>query len=274
MIYDISGSPLTDEATGFEKLINIRYKRDDTTGAFYTILNIPQTNNKGEKQYPFVYWPNYPNGGIESTLTMNKRKGFLVAINGGRASSPWGPGTVVTGLPKGTVIQNSVLLQQGTDNNSSETMDRVLTINNAGELGYAGRTDSGATMIENGIVSAVTGFVPIMSNYLKIQDVDQTIPYIDTDVDSQRQVLGQYGNGDYVILSTEGRGNQGSGYFSVRQLQDLCISHGIKHAFLLDGGGSMETVVGKKQLNPIYEETYGRLVATYIVWNGTTEFQA
>ena len=197
------------------------------------------------------------------------RKKYLVAINAGRFDEPL---TATTGNPKGTVIQNSVLLQQGTSNNSNPNLDRVLTINNNGEIGYAERTANGNDLINNGVVSAVTGFIPLLINYNKIQDIDETITYIDTTADTQHQVLGQVGNGDYIIITSEGRGFQGGGHLTVIQIQNLCIKLGLKNAFLLDGGGSTETVVGNKQLNPFYENTYGRPIPTYIVFNGGTRF--
>lgn len=268
MLYDKNGTIQAYEP--FQNLINYNYHRDSATNAFYTVLNIPQTDYHGNKQYPFVYWENYPNGGIKSTLQMNASKGFFVAINAGRFQSPYGSGVTLTGLPCGTVIQNSVVLQQGTSSNSN-ALDKVLTIKNDGSLGYADCTDSATDLISAGVVSAVSGFVPIIVDYEDVFEVDDTVTYNDTS-NSQRQVLGQYNNGDYVVISTEGRNNQGDGYFTVAQLKTLCKSLGVKDAFLLDGGGSMETVVGDKQLNPIYENAYGRVVPTYIVFNGTTSF--
>lgn len=268
--YDINGEKVTLENSGSKSLVNYEYRSDAQTGAFYTIVNIRQEDGDGNKQYPFVYWPNYPNGGIESTLQMNRRKKFLTAINAGRFTEPFGPGVSLTGLPVGTVIQNGVVLQQGTGGSSE--INRVLTINNKGRLGYALLSDSATDLVANGIVSAVSGFIPILTDYQYIEEADTTITYISNTSDAQRQVIGQYYNGDYIILSCEGRNNQGSGFFTVRQLQDLCKSFGVRDAFLLDGGGSMETVVGDRQLNPIYENASGRVVPTYIVFNGTTIF--
>ena len=269
-VYSIDGRALIEE-TGFRALIRYWYKRDDETGAFYTLVHIPQTDHEGNKQYPFVIWPNYPNGGIQSTLQMNRAKKYLAAVNAGRFASPYGPGVTLTGKPLGTVIQNSVVLQQGASGNYSPGADMVLTIDRNGELGYALCEASAADLVANGIVSAVSGFVPILINYQNIQDVEPSFDYYNTS-DSQRQIIGQYYNGDYVIISTEGRGNQGEGFFTFVQLQALCKSYGLKHAFLLDGGGSTETVVGTKQLNPFYDNTLGRVVATYVVFNGTTTF--
>lgn len=279
MVYDINGNVITESKTPadrFSELINFNYQRDETSGAFYTVLNVPMINNKGEKQYPFVIWPNYPNGGTQSTLQMNLSKKYIVAVNGGRYSEPYGAGITVTGIPKGTVIQNSVVLQQGASGNYNPTLDAVLTIDNNGELGYADPLDSASELVNNGVVSAVTGFVPILSGYENIEDVVGDTPtwisYINRVDDSQHQVIGQYDNGDYAIITTEGRTYQGGGWFTVKQTQTLCKELGLRDAFMLDGGGSTETVVGQRQLNPFYDNAYGRINPTFIVFNGTTIF--
>lgn len=277
-IYDYRGNALDCETTvdRFEHSIRFSYQRDDVIGAFYTVLLAPMTNDAGEKQYPFVIWPNYPNGGIQSTLEMNRVKKYLVAVNGGRYDSPYGAGVTLTGLPKGTVIQDSVVLRQGASGNYNPLMDMVLTIDNNGKLGYADPLASASELVSSGIVSAVTGFIPILSEYENIEDVVENTPewisYLDREDDSQHQIIGQYDNGDYAFITTEGRGYQGGNWFTVRQAQSLCRRLGLKDAFMLDGGGSTETVVGQRQLNPFYDNTLGRVNPTYIVFNGTTTF--
>lgn len=277
MGYDINGiEVLPSVKERFKREIEVFYKRDDITGAFYTQLVIPQKNKYGDKQYPFVYWHNYPNGGVKSAFEVNQAMDFEVIINAGRYSAPYGAGVTLTGLPKGTVIQNGVVLQQGASGNYSPSLDMVLTINSDGKIGYANPLDSASDLVSNGVVSAVTGFVPILSGYENIEDVIEDTPawisYIDREDDSQHQVIGQYDNGDYAIITTEGRTYQGGNFFTIKQVQTLCKNLGIKDAFMLDGGGSTETVVGKRQLNPFYDNTLGRVNPTFIIFNGSTEF--
>ena len=50
-------------------------------------------------------------------------------------------------------------------------------------------------------------------------------------------------------------------------LAELLISKGVKFAYALDGGGSAETVIGSRQINPIFEETAGRAVPTVIYFD-------
>ena len=115
MVYNIDGNEAVEiEDTPrmrFREEIEYAYRRDATTGAVYTMVLIPQKNTSGEIQFPFVLWPNFPNGGNQSALMMNLQKDYLVVINGGRFQVPWGAGVALTGLPCGTVIQNGVVLQ-------------------------------------------------------------------------------------------------------------------------------------------------------------------
>ncbi len=270
-IYDYTGKPLN----GFQDLIRYQYQRDNETGAFYTTVFVPQTDEYGNKQYPFTIWPNYPNGGTESPLQMNRRLKFLVAINGTGIAQPWGPGVTVSGGPLGTVIQNGVVLREYAAGDFS-TVNRTLTIDANGTLGYEALSVTGAQLAARGIVSTASGFFPIVDDFEDIDEREPDLAEKMTDAyctgDAQRQALCQYENGDYLIITAEGRGGRGGGHFTFKQMQRLCRQYGVKFAYMLDGGGSAQTVVGDKALNHIYENTYGRVIPTYIVFNGTTTF--
>ena len=280
-IYDYQGAEIGSLLNG-ENLesdwYDVIYRRDTATGCYYSLMTIFQKLPNGSKQYPFVKWPNYPNGGTKSAFEMNRDSNYRynIVINSGTFQEPYGAGVTLTGVPCGTVIQNGVVLRQGSSDSDTEwvrTHQLVMTISNSGEMGYAAFDADASQLVTNGVISAVTGFVPIVLNFTRAESVDPTIPYISgRTVDVQAQILGQYGNGDYAIITTAGRGDQGGGYFTAAQLQDLCISVGLKYAFLLDGGGSTETVIGRKQINTIYDDTYGRKVPTYIVFNGSTNY--
>jgi exopolysaccharide biosynthesis protein len=54
--------------------------------------------------------------------------------------------------------------------------------------------------------------------------------------------------------------------------QRICKELGVKFAYNLDGGGSTQTVYGKKIVNSIYEGTTGRKRGTFIVFNGTSQY--
>ena len=271
MLYDVYGTPTEPKYNGFEHAINYTFQREPEYNIFYTVIRIPQKIPNGNKQYPFVYYPNYPNGRAESAYELNQRKNFLAVFNAG-------PFNTSNGLPSGTIIQNSQDLS--VNEAPAGAWERILTIDNNGVLGYAALNTSASTLINNGVVSACTGFFPLIVDFKNVEDVDNTIA-VNTSREeiAQRIAICQYDDGDYAIIATESRGyRSGSGNtsetLSFKEFQQLIKKHGVKFAFALDGGGSMEMVVGKRQLNPFYDNTYGRKVPTYIVFNGTTEFPA
>lgn len=264
--YDIAGDIVF---TSWYDEITIEEKRDTTVGTTYYVTRIPQTRPNGTKQYPFVYAPNGTGAALYSTLSMNRLCGFYLAANAGVFNMP----SSGQYTPIGTIVQNSVVVKQG----SKEGMEPfnqnqfVLTVNNAGVLGYAAVDASASGLVSSGIVSAVHAFCPVVIDFQDAYEITHD-SYLNNSVYAQRQVIGQFANGDYVFITCEGRGFNDSEGFTMPDIRRICLDMGLKFAFNLDGGGSTETVIGNEQINTIYEGTYGRKVPTYIVFNGTDEF--
>lgn len=261
-VYSINGNLAGDIADYFADNMELDYEFDSASNANYTVLRIYRDRINGSKQFPFVYAPNGVNAGTQSTLQMNLQKGFYVAINSGVFYTD----SSRAQKPHGLVIQNGVLIQQGT----TDYPHFSLTIDGNGDLSYALPDADGATLIQNGIISAVNAWSPIIINY---DDADLVLSNTWGDTSNvQRQIIGQFGNGDYAIVTCEGRNYDHSDGWTIAEAKTVCKKIGLKYAHNLDGGGSTETVIGKKQINTIYEGTYGRVVPTYIVFNGSDTF--
>lgn len=260
--YDIFGRKTGEINNTFAENMHMDYEYDSVTNANYTVLRIYKNRIDGSRQYPFVYAPNGAGAGTQSTLGMNMEKKFSVAINGGVFYTD----SANANKPRGIVVQNGVLIQQGV----SESRIFPLVIDESGDFSYAQPDADGATLIANGAVSVISGWAPIIINY---DDAPLVISgaYHD-DTNAQRQIIGQFGNGDYAIVTCEGRNYDHSDGWTIDEAITICKKIGLKFAYNLDGGGSTETVIGKKQINTIYEGTYGRVVPTYIVFNGTDNF--
>jgi len=269
-IYSLSKGRLYDESESDSFFKNVLITRGRVHNANYYILHINKQRNDGKFQYPFVYCPNGSSARNQSALSMNIQKGYYIAINAGIFDVD-GQYDKTDGqrrnAPLGITIQNSTVIT-GSDGYYHD----ALTINQNGDLSHTPRgidTDA-QSLITNGIVSAVTGFGAFIENY----EVNDSAQGIIGSYDAQRQIIGQYGNGDYAIITIEGRSFDNSTGLSVANITDFCVNLGLKFAYLLDGGGSTETVIGRKQLNTIYEGTQGRLVPTFIVFNGMNVFTA
>jgi exopolysaccharide biosynthesis protein len=123
-----------------------------------------------------------------------------------------------------------------------------------------------AKMIADGVKYAVTGWGKVIDNFAPCSDtVENEIVHSETYI---RQVIGQFQNGDYMVCTVDkSRGNVlNEAGLTYADLAQLLVDKGVKFAYSLDGGGSAETVIGKRQLNPIYEGTVGRSVPTVITF--------
>ena len=257
-IYDSNGNIAYDSnRADFSDNMVLDYEFDASTNANYTALRIYQTKKDGTKQFPFVRVPSSKT----TALDLANAEGWFLTINAGLG---------YTGVPiDGIAIQNGVLIHDSPAEYHIGAMP--ITIDGSGTLGYTAADPSGVTLISQGIISAIMGFCPIIVNYEPVDPPTvQHVTHFTQNV--QRQIIGQFGNGDYAIITCEGRDYDHSDGWTIAEAQTICQKLGLKFAYNLDGGGSTETVLGKKQINTIYENTTGRQVPSFIVFNGTTTF--
>ena len=274
MIYNVNGNILyNNKYAEFSDNMTIDYEYDSVSNANYIILRIFQTKKDGTKQFPFVRAP-----GRTSTTALAQAEDWQLIINAGlgvSASQPY----------DGVVIENGSVIYG--DPCTYHVNAQPLTIDADGNLSYAASDAIGAQLIANNdnseatndqkIISACCGFCPIIVDFEKTN----SFPAVDINgegnhfnTNAQRQIIGQFGNGDYAILSCEGRNYDNSDGWTLAEAQDICIKHGLKFAYCLDGGGSVSTIVNQKLLTPNYllYRNPPRLLPTFIVFNGTTNF--
>ena len=260
-VFDINGN----NVGGNSLLQNSFIERGVFRGVQYYIVKINKEKYDGTRQYPFVIAPNGAGPATTSALSYALSHNYPIICNAGIFDNVAGSKTLT---PWGILIVNGEILQ-----NTPAPGGRVrkpLLIDQNGDLSYAATNVDATTL--TGIVSAVCGFGPLVINYAGISEADYVNP-VDWTSDKQRLIIGQFGSGDYAIIASEGRGfdNTTPGW-TIPDTIAFCNGINLKFAFELDGGGSTELVVDKKQLNMIYENASGRLVPTYIVFNGTTTY--
>lgn len=247
----------------FNKNFTLNYFYDNDTSTYYSLLRINKTKEDGSLQFPFVYAPNGALGVVKSTLNMMLDNNFIIGTNGGIASRSAG-----TNIPFGIIIENGIVIKDTIDTDHHAL---PLTINSNGDLYYAPYDEDANNLVNNGIISAICGWYPLIDNFEKITSIDYSSIGVATEK-SQRQIIGQFANGDYAFITCEGRNYNNSIGWDISQAQEICKKHNLKFAYNLDGGGSVETVIENKQINLIYEGTTGRPVQNYIVFNGTNNF--
>lgn len=245
--------------------INIEYGRAD--GASYYLIRIPKYSVDGDRILPRVALTSRDGsltGEKCSALDYARRENTVFVMNAGLFNT-------ATMIPQGHTLIGGIAVTEMpmTDDMGaaiSDTECYPLCIDANGDLSAPhGRNVTTAELLDGGALWAVTGWGQLIGDFLrsgsgKFNEIVHPGKYI-------RQCIGQYDNGDYMVCtvdsSRKGRAVNESG-MTYDTLAHLLTAKGVKFAYSLDGGGSAETVIGLRQINPIYEGTSGRAVPTVI----------
>ena len=253
---------VSEEPYAIAAEISMEYNRRD--GSNFCLLRIPRFTLTGKRIMPRVALAGGRIGKGMAVGNYIKQEKALCVINAGlfNASSmvPLGQ-TVINGS---SVSNSNITTVDGAVISSAECYP--LCIDGNGDLSapYA-RGTSTSTLIAAGVVHAVTGWGQMIGNFSasnssKFNEIVHNGKYI-------RQCIGQYDNGDYMVCtvdaSCKGKAANDAG-MTYDTLADLLTARGVKFAYSLDGGSSAETVIGLRQINPLYEGTSGQAVATVI----------
>ncbi len=244
--------------------ISVQYGRRH--GASYVFVRIPKVTNRGYSVRPKLALTSADRtltGSKVSPLTFAKREGTAFVINAGLFNmsnlQPVGQ-TIINGeaiVSEPMADDNGVPISDGecyplcidADGNLSAPYDRTIT------------TDE---MLDDGVAQSIVGWGKLVDNFeVCAEDIAAEIVHPS---DYIRQSIGQFENGDYCVLTIEqSRGNvTNEAGMTYTEQAELLVEFGVKFAYSLDGGGSAGTVLGKRQLNRIYEGTAGRAVPTVI----------
>ena len=271
MFYDANGNmiSMTDDRNDALHSIDVTYER--ANGTSYFLCRIPHESISGKRILPRVALTSANgsanhsvNGAKVSALTYAKREGTLFAINAGLFDMtkvvPLGQ-TVIDGV---SVTNTPMTSDNGTPISAAECYPLCIDENGNLSAPYDRSVDT-AVMIADGVRYAVTGWGKLIDQYEKC---DKTVfDEIVHPGDYMQQCIGQYDNGDYCVLTVNrARNGQAENDIGMTydEIADILIAKGVKFAYVLDGGGSTETVLGNRQINAIYEGEFGRAVPTVI----------
>ena len=230
------------------------------------IVTIPATLSDGTNIEPKVTLTASTLGGsdMKSALEYATDNKMAVVMNAGLFNTS-------TKVPKGQTIINGTSITNSpmTDDMGTAISDEEcypLCIGSSGKLSapYTRSVDT-STMIADGVKYAVTGWCTLIENGAAKYSDFNTVEIVHKNSYS-RQVIGQYEDGDYFILTTTSADKSGMTYAAINEIL-LALSKKVRFAYSLDGGGSAETVVDRSQINTIYEGTYGRKVPTLIYFD-------
>lgn len=266
MLYDVNGNLIYNaRETAFSNNMELDYAYDSATGANYSVIRVFKTKRDGTKQYPFVRCP-----GFIKASTLAADEGWQLIINAGLG---W------DNAIDGVAIQNGVVINDTVADHHAGSIP--LTIDANGDLSTAAADATGASLIASntvrngkitsGIVSAACGFCPIIVDYAPTESFPTVSNVTHFTDNAQRQIIGQFGNGDYAIVSCAGRSTQNSDGWTLAEAQTVCQKLGLKFAYNLDGGTSVATFLGRK---PVWDYMAGatRTVPSFIVFNGSDQY--
>lgn len=259
-IYNIAG----DVAHGNQDLFNdntsMIYAFDAVSNTNYTVYRINKTRIDGSKQHAFGRCLAKASQGtlFKTPYELALAEDWYLVANGGTGT--------------GLMIENAVVIDDSALAVEGDVIP--LSINANGDLGYldADFVGKGQTYVNQGIVSAMCGFFPIINNFEDFAYPELEVIQPDAWKYAQRQIIGQFENGDYMLLTSEGRNFNNSTGLTMTDAQRICKTLGVKFAYNLDGGGSTQIVHGKRIVNSVYEGTSGRRRGTFIVFNGKDTF--
>ncbi|ANT44914.1 hypothetical protein vB_SscM-2_047 [Staphylococcus phage vB_SscM-2] len=213
---------------------------DSVTDTKYTVTTIPTEDSNG---YPIKLNRGYANddpndGSLETAREFALRKNASFVTNASVFDTS-------TGKLLGRQMDNGTII-----NNTPHRENYTLTIDNDRTLNAIPSTTNLEDITTS--IDALTAFFPIILNGEKVDpSVYSSIP--NTGEKNPRQIIAQKEDGTILVISVQGRGINGQG-MDYEDTYRICSELGVKFAYHLDGGGSMQTNVrGSIITNPIDE---------------------
>ena len=251
------------ELRSFEKLMNwhnvtSEKHTDDVTGTEYYITEIPYDNQYTGKNIMRVGLANDD----DTCTTLEKPSSFAI-----RHESPVVINAGMMDLRDenrayGIVIKDGVLLNNYYFPTDQHTYYRdLLCIKEDGSMKFVRDLDiNPQTLINEGYVDVILGWYGLLQDgeYVDYSGFSETgaLP---------RQVICRKENGDYLILTCDGRTEEDPG-LSIDDVLRILNDYNVNFIFVLDGGGSTDTIFKGTKINKDIDN-YGlseRAVATML----------
>lgn len=221
-----------DNSNNFFENVSFESFRDEQSNTYFYITKIPHKDEEGNiieikrgfgKDDPFE-------GKTEISRDFFKRKGSTVVVNASTFD-------ISTGMLRGINVFNGQVFEQ------QETSSRyILGIKEDNTLTYYEPGTRGEDIVSDGSINALVGFAPVIvdGEPFEIADVSDVIPTFD--VPRSRQIIAQMKNKDILILTCDGLTDDSEG-MDLDDLQRILIELDVDFAYMLDGGGSTQTVI-------------------------------
>lgn len=233
------------------------YGRNNVVGSSFIFSVIAKSNYEGVAIKPRLKGTSDTNplgdANITTVIAYAKKHEYQHVINAGIY-------LVADNEADGTTIIDGQILKDGACEQFT-TNQYVLGIKADGTM-KAYRDVSAQSIINDGCIDAVMGFVPLVEDGASVTDSILNIcPH--ANVRHPRQIIGVLTTGDYFTFFCDGRTDNENG-MTLRECVDTITNlANVQFAFNLDGGGSSQSVTYHKQINRMLD---GRKVPNVIVF--------
>lgn len=206
------------ESSTYYYLVTINHK--DSGGNILQLEHSHANSDLGETVYNFAKRMNNP----------------LVALNASTMYSSDEGKVNATGIQ---IIEDEILQDRTTTAYTLGVKDNNLLVSYPPGI-------TAEEVLADGSHNALSAFIPLIIDHAQ---VDQSVLSIRDMFKEKhpRQVIAQYNNLDLLVMSCGGRGYDGQG-MTVSDLIRVLSALDVKFAFMLDGGGSVSTVVNGEQI--------------------------
>jgi len=211
--------------------------RDSVSGTDYFITYIPNKDTDGKLiKLQHGFQNDTMNSGVgETARSFANRNGASLVSNASIFDTS-------NGLIKGVQIKDGVIYQDKGGTNSY-----TLGIKDDNTLVTYAPTVSGATILADGCVNALTGFFPLILNSVAVDPAIYATASSKDDP-NPRNVIAQLPNKDIIFLTCEGRTSANKG-MTYGDLIRILLARGVKTAYNMDGGGSGQMVIRGVMIN-------------------------
>jgi len=149
--------------------------------------------------------------------------------------------------PVGIQIVDGTIVQE------RPTIRYTLGIKDENKLVHYNLNETASNIIKDGSKYALTAFTPLIVNHNEVSDtILSSVPNYKRNTDP-RQVIAQFDNGNILVFSSGGRGFGGVG-MTAKDVIRILKGKNVRFAFMLDGGGSVTTVVNGTRITPMIDD--------------------
>ena len=231
-----------------ESLIYTEILKDyEETNSDYYVTHVSKYDRDGNRLVLRFGTGNDGLGQLESTVAFAHRKNASLVINAGvYNTSTYNPLGVC--IKDGKCIHNELL---------TLSKFNYLGIDKLGDLHSFHHSTTVDEFLSAGMCNVVCTFTELIKDGIPVEQEDKT-NY------DPRQAIGQLANGDYIIVTVDGRSRDNIG-FRYDDLIRIFQKYHTKFAIALDGGGSASTVVrGIKQNDDADDSFNDRPVSSFL----------